>query len=145
MPRIESEISIDSPIDEVFGYLTVPANHVEIMPSLIEIDNVTDLSEGGTEGTFTFKMLGARLDGKFRDTELDPPRRRVYELTGDIEGTMTYSLVDENGTTHVTLVNDAEAPGPEFLETLTDPLVKRYLTREMNSMAENLKMIIEET
>lgn len=145
MPRIEKEVSIDAPADEVFDYLAKPANHLEIMPSLVEIDNVEDLPEGGTKGAFTFKMLGANLEGEFADTEFDPPRRRVYELTGDIEGTMTYTIEDENGTTHVTLVNDAEGPGPEFLDTLTDPLVKRYLTREMNSMAENLKMIVERT
>lgn len=144
MPRITDKIHVNAPPEEVFAYLARPDNHLEIMPSLVSISNVEDLDNGGTRGDFTFKMLGARLDGTFEDTVFDPPHRREYQLRGDIEGLMTYTLEADDGATTVTLVNDAEGPGPDFLDLFTDPLVKRYLTREMSSMAQNLKMIIEQ-
>lgn len=145
MPTIEDDIWIDAPIDEVFEYMASPENHVDVMPSLVDISGVADRPTGGYEGDFTFEMLGVSLDGRFRDVEFEPPDRRVYRLEGDIEGTTTYDLRREDGGTRVRAKNVSEAPGPEFVGRLTDPLVARYLAREIESTLQNVKMIVEET
>lgn len=69
----------------------------------------------------------------------------MYRLEGDIEGTTTYDLRSEDGGTRVGVRNESEPPGPEFVGTLTDPLVPRYLAREIDSTLQNVKMIVEET
>lgn len=144
MPTIEDGVWIDAPVDEVFDYMVSPENHVDFMPSLIEIEDVADIPSGGTEGEFAFKMLGVRLDGHFRDVEFDPPARREYRLEGDIEGTMTYDLRSEDGGTWLDVRNVSEPPGPDFVGRLTDRLVARYLTREIRSTLQNVKMVVEE-
>lgn len=145
MPRIEEQVHIDVPPRDVFDYLASPENHLEIMPSLIAIENVETLPGGGTAGDFAFKMLGVTLDGHFRDVTYDPPSRREYEMTGDVEGRMTYIIEDERGGARVQLINDGETPGPAVLEKFTAPLATRYLRREMASMGENLQMVVQET
>lgn len=143
MSIIKATARIDAPIGEVFEYLARPENHVEVMPSLIHIDNVEGRADGGSEGEFTFKMLGMKLEGRFEDVEFVPPERRVYRLSGDVIGSMEYHLRSEGDGTHVELVNDTELSGPAIVGKVTEPITKRYLKREMGSMAENLKLLLE--
>ena len=75
--------------------------------------------------------------------ELDPPHRRVFEVTGPMEGAATYEFAADNGGTQFTLTNSYDLPGPDVLGSLTEPLVKRYLQSDVESWAENAKVAIE--
>jgi carbon monoxide dehydrogenase subunit G len=103
MPTITDEIVIGAPIERVFEYLSKPENHPEIIPSLIAIDNVEELPDGGYEVDVTNQLLGKTFEGHLRDVELEPPNRRVYEIEGDVQARISYSLTSENGSDSVHL------------------------------------------
>lgn len=145
MPTIEDDIRIAAPVEEVFEYMLVPENHVQILPSLMDIRNVSDLDNGGFEGEYTFKMLGMDLDGRFRDTVVNPPERRVYELTGDIEAEVRYDFEPVDGGTRFTYFQEYEPLHSGLLGKVTQPMADRYLQRETSNTLENAKMIIEES
>lgn len=144
MPTIEDDIRIDAPVEQVYEYLLVPENHVEILPSLVDIRNVSELDDGGQEGEYTFKMLGMELEGRFRDTVLNPPERRAYELTGDIEGEVRYDLETVDGGTQFNYFQEYEPLHSGVVGKITQPMADRYLQREVSSTLENTKMILEE-
>lgn len=145
MPTIEDDIRIEAPVEEVYEYTLEPENHPEMMPSLMDIRNVDALDNGGFEGEYTFKMLGMELDGSFRDTEVNPADRRVYELTGDIEGEVRYDYEATNGETRFTFFQDYEPLHSGLLGKVTQPMADRYLKREIATTLDNTRMIIEET
>jgi carbon monoxide dehydrogenase subunit G len=143
MPTITDEIVIGAPIEEVFEYLSKPENHPEIIPSLIAIDNVEELPNGGYEVDVTNQLLGKTFEGHLRDIEVAPPNRRVYEIDGDVKAHITYTLMSENGATRFIYTNEFESPEAGLLERLASPLVKRALRRDVDTMLKNTKMILE--
>lgn len=142
---IDDDTWIEAPIDAVFEYLASPGNLVDVTPSLVDICAVAGLPTGGYGGEFTFEMLGASLHGHFRDVEFERPDRRVDRLDGAIAGTTTSDLRSEDGRTRVDVRTESVPPDPEFAGRLTDPLVARYLTREVESTLQNVKTTVEET
>lgn len=145
MPTIEDDTRINAPVEEVYEYTLAPENHPEMMPSLMDIRNVDALDNGGFEGDYTFKMLGMELDGRFRDTEVTPGDRRVYELSGDIEGEVRYDYEAVDGETRFMYYQDYEPLHSGLLGKITQPMANQYLKREIATTLDNTKMILEET
>lgn len=143
MPTIEDDILIDAPIEDVYEYIRIPKNHEEFIPSLIEISDVEPLDDGH-EGQFRYKILGVELTASFHDRKLIPPEQRVFDVTGDIEATITYEFdaVDEG--TRLTYINDYEPFQSGIMGTITQPMVDKYLQRETNSQLQNIKTLLEE-
>lgn len=112
MTTIEEEILIDAPIDGAFEYMAPPDHHVTISPGLVDVRGVEPLPNGGRETDFTFRSLGRNLDAHSRDVEVDPPRRRVYEFAGDVDGRVTYEFERVGDGTRFTYVNESNRPDP---------------------------------
>lgn len=142
MVRIEREVWIDAQPERVFEYMASPENHPAVMPSLQKIENVEAVPNGGHRGEFRFKMVGVPVKGRFEDIEYTPSERRVYEMTGDTEGSMQYSFEPENGGTRFTCVMDAKFPS-RVLDTVLRPVARRYNEREIETMLENVKTLME--
>lgn len=142
MPAATATAHIDAPQAECFAYLEQPANHVGVVPGLQAI-SAEPLETGGHEGSLTYTVAGVELDLAFRDTELEPPSRRVFEVSGPMEGTATYEFEPADDGTRFTLTNSYDLPGPAVLGSLADPLVRRYLQRDVDSWVENAKVAIE--
>jgi len=142
MPSATAAVHIDAPPQACFDYLEEPDNHVGVVPGLTEI-TAEPLDGEGHEGAFTYTVAGVDLDLQFRDVELDPPRRRVFEVTGPMEGVATYEFEADSGGTRFTLTNSYDLPGPDVLGSLAEPLVKRYLQSDVESWAENAKIAVE--
>lgn len=142
MPTIEREDRIDAPPQEVFEFIRQPENHTEIIPSLETINTVEE-TEVGHAGELTYEVFGIDLHSRFRDVELDPPSRRVYEMSGNQEGRVTYELEPSNGGTRLRYVNEYEPVASGVLGTLARPLVSRQLEHETDTMIRNLKRVLE--
>lgn len=63
MAKVKKTISINAPVEKVFGYFEEPTNLPEIWPSMVEVKDVQRLPNGGTSFRFVYKMLGVRLEG----------------------------------------------------------------------------------
>ena len=140
--RAKAETTIDAPRESCFEFLREPANHPTIIPGVRSID-AEALSEGGYEGEFTYELAGVTLDLQFRDVELDPPTRRVFEVTGPMDGRAVYDLQAEDGKTRVTLEIVYDLPGPDVLESIADRLVTKYVENEARAWVDNAKAAIE--
>lgn len=140
--RAKAQTTIDAPRESCFEFLREPANHPTIIPGVRSID-AEALPEGGYEGDFTYELAGVTLDLHFRDVELDAPTRRVFEVTGPMEGRAVYDLQAEDGETRATLEIIYDLPGPDVLESIADRLVTRYVENEAQAWVDNARAAIE--
>lgn len=143
MIELEAETTIDASPETVFEFLADPNNHPKILPSLVEISNVED-TDIGKRGRYIFKMVGQAMEGEFSDIEFDRPKRRAYDLTGDIVGTVTWSIEGAEEGAHVVYTQENEPPGPDLLESITEPIAQTILQREADTMMENLRTLVEQ-
>lgn len=142
MIELEERTHVDASPEEVFDYIADPHNHPKFMPSLMEITDV-DENEVGKEGRFVFKMVGTSLEGRFVDEEFDRPSLRTYDLRGDIDGRVTWTVEEADEGAEVRYESPLEPPGPDLLGPVTEPIMERYLQSEAESTLKNLKALVE--
>ena len=63
MLRIDKEVTVNAPIEQIFNYISEPSNPPEFWPSLMEIKDIQSLPNGGYSARWTYKMLGMRFEG----------------------------------------------------------------------------------
>lgn len=143
MIEIDEAVETEVPPGEVFDFIADPYNHVKFTPSLMDISDVEE-TDVGKRGNYAFKMVGARMEGRFEDETFDPPTERRYELTGDIEGTVAWQVEEVDDRSRVRYRSSIDPPGPDLLNTLTDPVAERFLTRDAASTLENLTVLLAE-
>jgi carbon monoxide dehydrogenase subunit G len=143
MVEIDHEIVIDAPPAAVFDYIADPHNHVKFTPSIVDVSDVTE-NDVGKQGAYTFKMVGVTMEGRFSDTAFERPTERSYDLTGDITGTVTWTVEEVEGRSRVRYESTVEFPGPDLLETVTEPVVRRFSEKEIESTLEQLQILVEE-
>lgn len=114
-----------------------------MMPSLVEVSDVED-TDIGKRGRYVFEMVGQSMERQFTDTEFDPPNRRAYDVTGDIVGTVTWTIETSDEGAHVNYRQVTDLPGPDLIETVTEPIARTFLQREAETTVENLRTLVEE-
>jgi hypothetical protein len=127
----------------VFDYIADPHNHEKFTPSIVDVSDVEE-ADVGKRGAYTFKMVGVAMEGRFSDTTFGRPTERSYDLTGDITGSITWTIEDVDGGSHVRYQSTVEFPGPDLLETVTEPVVRRFSENEIESALEQLRILMEE-
>ena len=142
MFTVETQIEIDSQPGEVYSFLDDPRNHVKMTPGLIDVSDVEALPDGGKRAEYRYKLAGVTLVGSVEDVERSPPDRLTQELSGAIDGTITYDL---RGTDAGTLLRyEAEYDIPDtVIDTVIAPVVAAYNRREARTTLENLKTFLE--
>ncbi|MXR41408.1 SRPBCC family protein [Halobaculum sp. WSA2] len=142
MFTVETRIEIDSQPGEVYSFLDDPRNHVKITPGLIDVSDVEALPDGGKRAEYRYKLAGVTLVGSVEDVERSPPDRLTQELSGAIDGTITYDL---DGTDAGTLLRyEAEYDIPDtVIDTVIAPVASAYNRREARTTLENLKTFLE--
>lgn len=143
MIEVEAETTVNASPEAVFEFIADPKNHPKILPSLVDISSVEE-AEIGKQGRYVFKMVGQAMEGRFTDTEFDRPNQRTYDLTGDIEGTVRWTIEAGEGGTHVNYRQSSAPLGPDLLETITEPIARTFLQREAETMVENLRTLVDE-
>ena len=63
MAKAVKTITINAPVEKVFGYVSEPTNLPEIWPSLVESTDVQPLPNGGHSSRWVYKMAGMRFEG----------------------------------------------------------------------------------
>ncbi|AUX08817.1 polyketide cyclase [Halalkaliarchaeum desulfuricum] len=142
MVTVSESIEIEVSIETVFEYLDDPHNHVEVTPSLSSVWNVEPLENGGKRLEFTYKMAGVGIDGELRETVHDPPHRLTFDMRGRLDGEIDLELTEVGEHTRVTYTGTYEVPG-KVLSSVTEPFVRRYNERELQTTLQNLKSRLE--
>lgn len=142
MFTVEKRIRIDAPPAAVFSFLDDPRNHVKVTPSLVDIEDIEALPDGGKRAGYRYTLAGIELVGQVEDVERSPNGRLVQRLSGAIDGTIRYELDDEDGTTDLRYEAEYELPDT-VVDSLLAPIAKAYNEREAKATLENLKTFLE--
>jgi uncharacterized membrane protein len=142
MAKIEKAITINAPVEKVFGYVDEPTNLPEIWSSIVEVKDVQRLPNGGTSFRFVYKMAGVRLEVTSEDIEHIPNQRVVSKTKGGIESTFTWTFQPEAGGTKVTAESEYSVPIP-LLGKLAEAFIVKLNENEAELVLANLKARME--
>jgi uncharacterized protein YndB with AHSA1/START domain len=145
MPRVEEEIVIERPPEEVFIYVTTPENDREWFSTAVERRRE---SEGpidvGSRIRAVDKFLGRRIESTLEVTEHVPSTRSSVRLDGPIKARGTYELEPAGTGTRLRWILDAESGlGGLYLGRITDPLVTFVFRRRTRADLRRLKETLE--
>jgi carbon monoxide dehydrogenase subunit G len=144
MLTVRDDIYIPAPPETVFSFLDAPERQPSFTPSLKESVLVERLPTGGARARYVYSLLGIDFKGHVEATDYDPPRRIVWALTGDLNGTIRWYVDAERTGTRFTYAATYQVPGPALLRPLLTPLVRRYNERELRRLLSALKAQVAE-
>jgi len=137
----KSSIKINAPVEKVFEFLT-PDVLPEIWPSLVSVENVKELPNGGHSWDWKYKMAGMNFSGKSENTEVVPNERAVTKSTGGIDSVITWTFQSAGGETNVTVNAEYTVPVP-LLGKLAESIIVRQNQKESEMILDNLKTRME--
>jgi carbon monoxide dehydrogenase subunit G len=145
MPRVEEEIVIDRPPEEVFLFVTTPENDLEWLSTAVERQREAEGPiEVGSRIRAVDKFLGRRIESTLEVTEHHPSTRSTIRLEGPISAKGTYVLEPAGAGTRFRWILDAEPGlGGLYLGKITDPLVTFVFRRRIKSDLRRLKGTLE--
>ncbi len=137
-------VQIDRPVDEVFAFVTDPANFPRWAGALVKESHQTSPGPVGVDTTFTQAnvLMGRRFVSEMRVVTYEPPRRFEYATTsGPIRfaGHYTFAPVGGNST-RFTSVDESE---PSGLLRYLQPLLQLFAQRQITANLARLKAVIE--
>ena len=138
MARVEKEITVNAPLERVFSYVNEPGNLPEFWPSLIEINNVQPLPNGGYSALWVYKMAGMRFEGTGKYVDIVPNQYIVVETRGGIASTITWTFRARENMTRVTLTIEYKVPVP-LLGKLAEAIIVMMNQQEGDLVMANLK------
>ena len=141
MATIKDSININAPVEKVFEGLT-PEHLPEVWPSLVEVNNIQELPNGGFSWDWVYKMAGMRFTGSSEHTEVVPNERTVTLSTGGIDSTITWEYQPVDGGTKFTTTVEYKVPIP-LLGKLAESIIVKMNENESNVLLANVKAMME--
>ena len=144
MPHAEHTVTINRPARDVFDYLADGTHNRDWRNGVLEIEKTT-AAEG--EGASYRQVLagpgGRRIQGDYRVTAFDPPRRLEFLVTaGPARPSGTFEFTEAPD--HCTRVRFALDIKPTGLMKLITPMIARQMRSEVTQL-DTLKTILERT
>ena len=139
MVAVEKSIVINAPADKIFTYWNDPRNLTDLWPSMLEVTNVKQLENGGTQFDFIFRMAGIKARSTSIDTEVVPGKYVVNETTGGIKSTVRVDFVPDTEGTKVTAKSSYSVSIP-ILGRMIEAATRRANEKELHMCLNNLKM-----
>lgn len=149
MSKVESSITIDKSIEEVFDYAASPYNGPAFIPNLNENTNINPPKVGdydtgvGQSFDWRFNMAGVDIEGKAGVTEYDRPNQVKIVSTGDSDSSWTYTFEKEGDGTKVNIKLEYEFSESVLGRLANKVIVDKLAQKTCDQMAENLKLILE--
>jgi uncharacterized membrane protein len=144
MPKVDSEIIINAPVQEIFDYVSQPSNLQQIWPSLVEITNQTLLPNGGYHYSWVYKMAGIHFNGTGECIDIKPNLVLASKNHGMIDSIVSFKFLSIGIRTKVSLTIDYQVPMP-LLGQLTEMIILKMNAKEIGLILDNLRIRFEET
>jgi uncharacterized membrane protein len=138
MAKIKKTITINAPVEKVYGYIADSHNLPEFWPSMVEIKDV----KKDESFKWVYKMAGMRFEGASEVTEAIANERRVTKSSGGIPNTFAWTFQPEQVGTKLTFDIEYTVPVP-LLGKLAEAIIVKMNEREADTMLENLKTRME--
>ncbi len=142
MAKVERTITINTPVEKVFSYITGPRNELEFIPSITDVRDIIGQGLGQRYG-WTYKMMGLPLKGEALVIEHSPNNRRVERTTGGVLSTWTWTFKRTGGSTLLNLVVEYTIPIP-VLGKVSEQFLIHQNEREADMVMANIKARMEE-
>jgi uncharacterized protein YndB with AHSA1/START domain len=142
MVTIENSIVINRPPEEVYVFVTDPANEAKWHADVLEAHKVSDGPLGvGSTIQFSFNFMGKKEIGLVV-REFDSPRREVVEATskGPMAPTFTFTFEPVDGGTRFTRKGDIRING---WMRLMEPMMKGMASKRADGFLAKLKQLLE--
>jgi uncharacterized protein YndB with AHSA1/START domain len=137
MSHAEYSVTVDRPARDVFDYLADGTHNREWRSGVLDIERTTDSTGEGAA-----YPGGRRIDGDYRITVFDPPRRLEFLVTaGPARPRGVFELADSAG--RGTVVRFTLDLRPAGLMKLMTPMIARQMRREVAQL-ETLKKVLEQ-
>jgi uncharacterized protein YndB with AHSA1/START domain len=136
-------VTIRRPQQQVFDYLADGTHDPDWRQGVLEIRRTS--ATDGLGATYRQVLRGPggrRIDGDYRITQFDPPRRLDFEVVaGPLRPTGSFELAARDAaTTEVTFTLDANPTGGMRLMT---PMISRQMRAEVGAL-DTLKRVLEQ-
>ncbi len=143
MKKIIRTIDIKAPVQNVFDFLTQPANLPSIWPNLMSVSNIVDKGGGKYDFDWVYKMVGIHFKGHAMTEEAKPGKLVRVRNEGGIPSTFiwTYAGMDGMGT-RLTVEVDYTLPTP-VVGKIAEALVAKINERDAETLLANLKDVME--
>jgi uncharacterized protein YndB with AHSA1/START domain len=144
MPHAEHTVTVSRPPQEVFDYLADGMHNREWRSGVLEIGRTSTADgQGATYRQILAGPGGRRIDGDYRVTVFDPPRRLEFQVTAGPARPAGVFELSQNAdqSTRVRFTLDLNPAG---LMKLMTPVITRQMRREVAQL-NNLKAILERT
>jgi carbon monoxide dehydrogenase subunit G len=141
MVTFEKEFSIERPLQEVFDYVSDPANDPQWRDAeLAEWTSEAPYGVGSTQRSVG-KILGRKIESSTEVTEWDPPKHFAFKsIGGPLPFEFRVSLEGVGEGTKLVVEGQAEAGG--FFK-LAEGLVARQFEKQLDNDFSSLKKVLE--
>ncbi len=143
MFKFEKSLFINRPQQEVFDYLSNPANDAQWQSST-EVSEWTSEGPPGVGSTqrSVIKLLGRKIESSLEVTSWDPPQQLGFKVvSGPIPFEGTIKLESQENGTQVTQTVHAE-PGGFF--KIAEGLAAKQLQKQVDTDFDALKLVLGE-
>jgi uncharacterized membrane protein len=143
MATVKKTISINAPVEKVYGYMADPTNLPEIWPSMVEVKDVKKTPDGAVSSyNWVYKMAGMRFEGTSETSEAVANQRVVVKSATGIPNRFVWTYQPEDGGTKLTVEVEYTIPVP-VLGKLAEAFVVKQNEHEADVMLANLKARME--
>lgn len=142
MTKIAKHIDIDAPVEKVFNFMSDPENLLEIWPSMVSVENVKKLPEGGVTYDWTYKMAGIKFNGSSVTTEIIENERSVVTNKKGIPSTFVWLYQPHDGGMALDVEIEYKVPTP-VLGKLAEKAIVKINDNEAETLLANLKVVME--
>ena len=142
MLRIELNVNINRPVEEVYTFITDEAHSSNLAAVVLDQKLLTPGPvRVGTTFMQHLKMLGKRFEATMEVIEYEPYKNFAYKTTtSPIPFKVYYDVTPVGMNTHLAFVFESE-PGTFF--GLTEPILTKMVTRQLQSDLDNMKEYME--
>ena len=142
MIRIQANVTISRPLEEVFRFMTNHQNALQWQAGLLEARVTNDVVGVGKTWVDVVQVLGRRIEIASELTDYEEDRVLGFKsISGPIPVTGSYSFEPDGEGTKVTFTLQGEAGG--FFK-LAEPIVARATQRQWETNLANLKDLLEQ-
>jgi uncharacterized protein YndB with AHSA1/START domain len=143
MPKAESSVTINAPIEKVWEALVDPEKQVQYAP-IAGVSNIKGKpGEKGSSADFEYHLLGLKLTEHDTVVEVEKPTKVVSQAEGSIPSTFTWVLRQEGPAVKVDVHVDYSVPGGILGKIANQLLIERMNQRNLESMTHGLKIFTE--
>ena len=143
MPTGKASVTINAPIEKFFDVIADYGQMAQYSP-ISEVTNIKgNPGEKGTSADYTYHVLGIKFTMHTTILEAERPRKVTTEETGGLSGKFEWTLETQGPATKVDVRIDYSVPGGIIGKIANQLLLERMNQKNMESMAEGLKIYCE--